>query len=316
MAELRNEFSWSRSRDDTFRACPRQYYYQYYGAWGGWSEKADARTRTLYVLKQLQTRQQWLGSTVHNCLRWILTALRKDGRAPAEELALQHLARRLQIDFQNSGEGLYWEKPKGTCALLEHEYDDLDVPDGAWEEIFEKALRCVSAFYHSIVFDELAALPPDQWLELEELASFPLKDIKVWVQLDCAHRTAEGARIYDWKTGRSQDAATRDQLALYTIYAATRWTLPPEQIVAVEFNLGEARLVDHQPTAEDREAVKERIVASATAMRGLLDDASANRAHEDRFALAESETPCRQCGYRRVCPRWADRAAAEEPTSS
>ena len=40
MADLANEFSWSRSRDATFHECRRRYFYQYYGAWGGWETTA------------------------------------------------------------------------------------------------------------------------------------------------------------------------------------------------------------------------------------------------------------------------------------
>jgi hypothetical protein len=31
MTEIRNEFSWSKSRDEIFQTCPRQYYFNYYG---------------------------------------------------------------------------------------------------------------------------------------------------------------------------------------------------------------------------------------------------------------------------------------------
>ena len=54
--ELKNEFSWSKSRDETFRECHRKYYFQYYGYWNGWKENADQRVRLTYVLKKLQTR--------------------------------------------------------------------------------------------------------------------------------------------------------------------------------------------------------------------------------------------------------------------
>lgn len=305
MADLRNEFSWSKSRDDMLRTCPRQYFYHYYGAWGGWDKRADPRTRTLYILKQLQTRQQWMGATVHNCIRWILETLRKSGRAPAEDLALKSMARRLQVDFQSSGEGLYWETPKDACALIEHEYDDIDVPDDAWQELFEKALRCVSTFYQSQVLRDLQALPADQWLDLEDLASFVLDGVKVWVQLDCAHRDGPGARIYDWKTGKAGAAGTRDQLALYTLYATGRWSLPPGDITAVEFNLASGELFEHRVEPGQFDTVKRRVAESAAAMRALLDDPAANRATEDRFALVESDKPCRLCSFRRVCPRWA-----------
>jgi CRISPR/Cas system-associated exonuclease Cas4 (RecB family) len=305
VAELRNEFSWSKSRDDTFRTCPRQYYYQYYGAWGGWNERADPRARTLYILKQLQSRQQWLGTTVHNCLRWVLATLRKTGHPPAEELALQNLGRRLQVDFQNSGEGLYWEKPKETCALLEHEYDDLDVPDGAWQEIFEKALRCVSAFYQGPVLRDLLDVPRDQWLELEQLASFKVDDLKVWVQLDFAHQRNDGIRIFDWKTGKADTGGARDQLALYVLYAAQHWQVEPDRVTAVEFNLNNGEFFEHTADAEQLEAVRQRVRASAVGMKALLDDAALNQASEARFALTEDEKTCRRCPFRRVCPKWA-----------
>ena len=66
MAELANEFSWSRSRDATFQDCRRKYFYQYYGAWGGWDPGAPPDVRRLYILKQLSSRQQWAGRIVHD----------------------------------------------------------------------------------------------------------------------------------------------------------------------------------------------------------------------------------------------------------
>jgi len=40
MSEIRNEFSWSKSRDEIFQTCPRQYYFNYYGYWGSWEKGA------------------------------------------------------------------------------------------------------------------------------------------------------------------------------------------------------------------------------------------------------------------------------------
>jgi hypothetical protein len=36
MTELKNEFSWSKTRDEVFKTCPRQYWFSYYGYWNGW----------------------------------------------------------------------------------------------------------------------------------------------------------------------------------------------------------------------------------------------------------------------------------------
>jgi len=85
-AELKNEFSWSSSRDATFRECPRRYYFRYYGSWGGWSVSADPRTRKLYVLKQLRTRQMWAGAAVHERIKASLRDIRRGGEPmPAED---------------------------------------------------------------------------------------------------------------------------------------------------------------------------------------------------------------------------------------
>src|SRR5260370_7964974 len=41
VADLVNQFSWSRTRDNVFQECRRRYYYQYYGAWAGWERNSD-----------------------------------------------------------------------------------------------------------------------------------------------------------------------------------------------------------------------------------------------------------------------------------
>ena len=53
MAELRNEFTWSKSRHEKFSECRRAYFYTYYGSWGGWEAETGSAVRELYVLKKL-----------------------------------------------------------------------------------------------------------------------------------------------------------------------------------------------------------------------------------------------------------------------
>ncbi len=310
MATLRNEFSWSHARDACFRACPRQYFFHYYGAWGGWERGADAKARTLYILRQLQTRHQWMGATVHNAIRWVLATLRAKGALPDEELVLRHLGRRMQRDFEESGEGLYWENPKEHVALIEHEYDDLDVPDGAWAELVERALRCLGMFYQSEVLRALQELPAEDWLQVEDRASLQADGLKIWVQLDCAVRAGGGVRVFDWKTGKADVAATHHQLDLYAAFASQRWQVTPEAVSTAELNLGDGVLYERAATAALIEAALARARASAESMRALLDDPAANTASEERFAMSGEEGVCLRCPFRRVCPRWVPAAGA------
>ena len=69
MTELKNEFSWSKSRDEVFRTRPRQYWFAYYGYWNGWLENAPERTRQIYILKNIKNRHIWAGERVHECIQ-------------------------------------------------------------------------------------------------------------------------------------------------------------------------------------------------------------------------------------------------------
>lgn len=306
MAELKNEFSWSWSRAEMFATCRRQYFFNYYGAWGGWDKRADPKTRATYVLKKLQTRHQWIGSTVHNALRWVLTTLRDKGAAPSEEATLRALGKRLQADYQDSGEGLYWEDPKNKRGLLEHEYDHLYVSDEDWSALFEKALAAVNTFFVSDVFATLQSLPREDWLEIDTLGSFEVDGVKVWVQLDCLFRRDGEIHVVDWKTGKANADSTREQLVLYAWYASQQQSVEAGRVIAAEINLGTGERVEHRFLESDFARVRERVATTVADMRALLDDAPNNRATEERFPLAESEAPCATCAFRRVCPRWAE----------
>ncbi len=86
MSTLVNEFSWSKSRNELFRKCLRQYYFQYYGSWGGWEIDAEPRIRRIYVLKQLQNRHIWAGNKVHDCIKRALRNMRRGIRPKARDL--------------------------------------------------------------------------------------------------------------------------------------------------------------------------------------------------------------------------------------
>src|SRR3989442_279318 len=87
MGELANEFSWSRSRDNTFQESRRRYFYHYYGAWGGWDAGANEDVRRLYILKQLASRQQWARRTVPEDIATVLHTFDR-GRARTVNLLI------------------------------------------------------------------------------------------------------------------------------------------------------------------------------------------------------------------------------------
>src|SRR5262245_42335161 len=120
MADLTNEFSWSRSRDNAFQECRRRYFYQYYGSWGGWEADAPPEVRRLYVLKQLGSRQMWAGRVVHDAVEMALHVFREGREVPVEPFVAD-VVERMRSEWRSSRDGRYRDAPK-TVALFEHEY--------------------------------------------------------------------------------------------------------------------------------------------------------------------------------------------------
>ena len=317
---LQNDFSWSLSRDRAFRECARKYYYTHYGMWGGWDRRADARTREIYVLKNLKTRQMWAGIVVHDAVRRSIRLLRNGQPVlPADDIVRITLAR-LRADWVASKRRRNHDDPKRYAGLLEHEYD-LPVTDEQWRGVAGHVTVCLLHFYASPLFERLKKRDRSQWLEAEEQRSFELgigqERLRIWVQLDCAFRDESGkVVIVDWKTGRSRESAEdhRTQLTCYALYATQAWGVGPEDTRLLEFNLLEGEEIPHRVTATDIAAVRAFIEGSVLDMRGLLADPAGNVAREDDFCRTSDLQRCRRCPFLRVC--WSERPEGRSPDVS
>jgi CRISPR/Cas system-associated exonuclease Cas4 (RecB family) len=284
-----------------FTECPRQYWFQYYGFWSGWQVGADPRTREIYILKQLKNRHMWAGERVHSCIERSLKNLAASARPLAIDVdeIVDVTLQEMRSDFKSSRSGKYRARPK-SCALIEHEYG-MDVADEEWRRTAETVERCLRTFYASSVYQEIAASDRALWLECEEFSSFQLDGVKVHVRLDFALREGPAVRIYDWKTGASDEGDNRVQMACYAFYARQKWNVEPEQVLPTEFNLNRAEILEHPVTAADLERTKAYMQASIADMRRLLRNPGRNLAVESDFRKVSDPKACRRCNFYKVC---------------
>lgn len=301
-----NELTWSKSRDNLFRECRRAYYLNHYGAWGGWDADAPEAVRELYLMKNLQTRPTWIGSAVHEVAERAIKGLR-DGRAPTAEEAHQQLDRKLRRDLEDSKAGRYRRNPKRILGLQEHYYAE-DGGNIDWEEAISTALGCVATFFESAAWKRLVATGGRTVRSVEDLDSFLVDGVKVWVKLDLAVDGKDGnVVIVDWKTGQHHQKEDVDlQLGIYGLYGARVWGISPDRIVAFDLNLRDGQQTTH-PIDEATLAVVERYISeSIREMKAPLDDAQANTASIEAFPMTEERWRCRRCRFRRACGREAE----------
>jgi PD-(D/E)XK nuclease superfamily len=299
MAELANEFSWSRSRDNTFQECRRRYFYHYYGAWGGWDAAAPAELRRLYVLKQLASRQQWAGRVVHDAIEMALHAF-ADGRDLPVEPFIADVVERMRGEWRSSRAGRYRESPK-TVALFEHEYA-IDLKPEVWQALSRNVGVCLRNFFRLPLVTAIRKTPSEHWSIEHWSKVFDFEGTPVWMAPDFGFWTGDGRlALVDWKTGGASPDGTAFQLGCYALYAAEVLGVPPAKVDLYEANLREPEVTQLQWSDERLAAIKEQLRLSVRSMKAYLADPAANVAAIGDFEKTEDLRICKWCNFRVVC---------------
>lgn len=310
MADLKNTFSWSWSRHRAFQTCRRLYWHQHYGFWGGW--EASSPAREIYVQKKLNSRPQWIGTTVHGAVEWVLGQVVR-GNYPEPERVVERFRRKAWRDIEDSARGLYRHMPKKAPGFVDHYYA-LETPDEVWQADVDEIARQVANVFENPVFLRLSRVP-ERIVEFERLEQVVVDDVPVWVSLDVLVGDGEGGLVViDWKTGKEHDTETVvRQLGVYGVYVMDRYfQVPPlsegprpvDRIKAMYVNLRETH---HEVRTVDPELLDNTVRTirdSAEAMRSALVRPFENEGRIEDFPMTEEGArACSWCPYRRTCGR-------------
>lgn len=307
MPDLDNTFSWSRSRDGAFQECRRRYFYQYYGAWGGWDPGASEEVRQLYILKQLSSRQQWAGRVVHDAVEMALKAI-AEGHDLPQEAFLSDIVDRMRQDWKSSKTGRYRQSPK-SAALFEHEYR-VDVKPAVWQALSRHVVTCVRNFFRLPLLAEIRRTPREHWLIEYASKGFEFEGTPLWVAPDFGFWSGDRLVLVDWKTGATGPEGASFQLGCYALYAYEVLGRPPEEVDLLEVNLREGVVTRRSWSADRLDAVKAQIRLSIRSMKAYLADALLNVAVIDNFERTEELRLCRWCNFRAVCRPVSEEASA------
>jgi CRISPR/Cas system-associated exonuclease Cas4 (RecB family) len=295
-------FSWSLSRHDTFQTCRRRYFYSYY---------ASQDDPEIQRLKKLSALPLWAGSVVHETIEGVLKT--RDALPSPEE---QEAMIRAAVHGQMLGQWRESESASLVFRLFEHEYE---VPVGPEDKkiVVGTVMRSLRNFFRSDLLRELFAAGRERWLTVEDLASFHVGEVAVFLRMDVAFRDREGrVVIVDWKTGRAEGRFNEVQLAAYALYASERgWVQDAGEIRTELAYLAKPRYVRRAVDVRKLEHARNFIAKSAGTMKSLLADPLENLARLDDFAMVNRPQVCRRCNFRRLCfPRPA--AAAAPPLAA
>jgi CRISPR/Cas system-associated exonuclease Cas4 (RecB family) len=283
-----HEFSWSVSRHDSFQTCRRRYFYSYY---------ASQEDPEIHRLKRLSALPLWAGSVVHETIEGLLKT-RETLPSPEEQEAIVRAA----VHSQMLTEWRESEAGSLRFRLFEHEYQTPVEPEDK-KIVVGTVMRSLRNFFKSDVLKEAYAAGRERWLTVEDLVSFEVEGVSVFLRMDLAFRDLQGrVVIVDWKTGRSEGRFNEVQLAGYALYAARQgWVSAAEEIRTELAYLALPRYVRRNVDSRKLDHARAFIQKSAGNMKALLLDPLVNQARLEDFPMIDRPQACRRCNFRRLC---------------
>ncbi len=297
MKEIKNEFSWSFSRQLVFDTCLRQYYFRYYQFWEGWNRDSPEVNRKAYLFSKMMTLPMLIGSAVHATIEEILRS-RRDGRPIRDPV--ERLRGRLNQTWLDSLKQRWLEVgPKKAPPLFEHYYQ-LPVEQAEIARLKDHAIQCIHRFLESELYRDIVEAGPDRWRTIDELSKVEIEGVSAFVAPDFAFDRGDQTWLIDWKTGAEREEMDL-QLLSYAVFAIDRWNLPVERLRAFDFFLAQGRLAEI-PLSEERLAEARRTILERSGrMRALLLDVEHNAARPEEFPPTTDPRKCRRCFYYEIC---------------
>lgn len=306
MADFKNEFSWSKSRDNIFKKCKRKYFFNHYGFWNGWAANEDDRVKRIYYLKKLSAKELWLGSLVHEVVEFTLRRFRA-GSPISLNHALSIMRKRFDNDFEISKLKEYTGFKSSAHRFFEDEYN-IEISDEKRRELFEKGQLCIRNFFNSDTFMDIRQGKIEDWITLEDFLSFNFEGTRIFLKIDFAMRVGDKIILFDWKTGAERRADFDLQLSLYALYMSEKFNIPATKIETHIFNLAINKVDSFKIDEEKLKTMRKYIHDSILEMKNLLRDTSRNEATEEDFEKNKGFW-CNRCNFRKVCdktvfPKW------------
>jgi len=305
MRVLKNELTWSFSRDRLFRECRRAYYYHYYASWGGWLKDADSFIRKAYILKNIRNIDAWIGDIVHQVIKWILEnkinpkdSIFQNQKGLTCEEAIKKCKVIVRKTWEQSRSKLWESDPKNNLNLFDHYYSK-ELSREMLTKKLEKITISIRNFYSTGLLDVVSALPKENILTIDEIDSFDFGGVRVFAVPDFAIKD-KGYVLFDWKTGKPSENDVL-QLSCYVLYASQKWKIDSNQIRVIPVYLSSDEVSLKPILPKNTESIRDYIQKSIDSMRSLFSESSKSKVDISLCSKTENIWRCEYCKFQEIC---------------
>ncbi len=287
--EFTSILGWSVSRWDTFTACKRQYYYQYYG-------KYDQDNRLqINVLKGLTTIPLEIGNVTHKILEILLQRLQKSPLAIDEAKLLDFTKHRMHVILED----------KEFAEIYYKKLDAINPEETILPKVSQALMNFVKSERLPWLFEKALA-SKDQWIiDPEGYGECRIDGQKAYCKVDFLFPIGDELHILDWKTGKKDDAKHSKQLRGYVTWAYFHFEKEYSKIKpSVAYLLPEYNERSIVVTEDDIEVFSDQIREETKEMYKYCEDIEDNiPLAKVQFEMTENRNICRFCNFRELCGR-------------
>jgi hypothetical protein len=297
------EFSWSASRHSLFEWCRRKYYLHYYGS-RRVQEARDRAVSGVWWLKQVITRQTWIGSVIHLVAQKAVQAIQAGQALPADQVVDMATAA-YHEGLRASKRGAKYDN---RWVILFEDIYPQDLPSINLSQAEMRVRDLAQGLLDSDAFAFICRQPGSAIREVDNpfqsftLSSIPvLGQVRIYAIPDVLIHTGDEITIIDWKTGDPESETIPMQAGIYRLYAHRAYGLPEDSIRVqiADLNTGEnVDPVGGTPPATQAEASAR---ASIQSMLDHLEDVRYNTVNIRSCPRAEDRSRCLYCGFKRIC---------------
>lgn len=288
---------WSVSRWDTFTACKRQYFYQYYGKHDQENLLAISR------LKELTSIPLEIGNVTHKILEILLHRLQISAVPIDEKRLVDFAVHRMKLILQGK---VFSEIHYGQLNSIDEE-----------NSILPKVQLALQNFVHGERLPwlfEKALATKDQWIIDPEgygecrIGAVPEANdpgLKAYCKVDFLFPIGDELHIIDWKTGKKDDAKHTRQLRGYVAWAYSQFNREFSKIKpTVAYLLPEYQERSMLVSEDDIEVFTDAIKEETEEMYKYCADVNENiPLPKAEFEMTENRNICRFCNFRELCGR-------------
>lgn len=273
----RQNFKWSKSKQDTFDGCRMKFFFLYIARYEGYPGN-PLRDRVL-KLKELKAVPMWQGEIIHKAIQNAITqaeAGRDAGPAAALKQADAAVARGRQE----------------AKTMFVEEVNGIGIPGERFDRVRDEVAAQIRNFFE-VIWPNYARV---EQVRHEDFEEFRTGAVTVVLKPDFVSKAQGGIlTVTDWKTGKEDATGIGEdrQLTTYILWATKKFAAPPERVRGELVFLKTGTTNVTKRSADELEDFEKKIQEWSREILSVAD--------EGDLPPNPDEHSCRTCPFATMC---------------